>query len=401
MRLHRSLAAGLVLALGSSLGAEPAALELDGGRAVVLASPREAASEGFADFLAQALAQEAEAAGLTLAPSLEGEYGAEEPAAAKAAAAGSGARWVLAASCAIEGSRLLWRAAVYDGARGELLGSDGFSAYAGLTALPLLAGSAEAALAAARIGGRSSADDAAPPISFRLSFASSDRGALLSLGEGEASFPLGEVGESGLEAPYLPFKPGQRLVFGLEKEGFWPARKSFVVKDEEREIALPRLQPKTRMAAYFSYGSSRRLGAAAALRWYPVADWVYLRAEDAFWCAYDFLPGSRPVFHDELRLGSGAYLFLSPSSPFRLSAGLGFSGIATWVGSSGLEQRSGFDLCLEPFFWTLEWHRGPWALVLEQRLLYSLGSEGGFLARGWAESPDGVPFLALGVLLKW
>lgn len=384
-----------------SMPASTTAAALDEKAAVLLAEADEGDAARFGEALALAFEREAGLAGFALSSLPFSGDDASEPEVARRAASERSARWVLVARCKIEGDRVLWRAAVYDGSDGSLLGADVFSAYAGLSALPLIAQSASNAMRAAIL-----ARDAPPreePIQRRLAFASEDEGASVLLGSaGPGALPLGSIADGRLEAPYLPFRPGQRFLVSVEKGGYWPASFRARVGESDDAIRLPRLMRKTENALVLSYGTGRLLGAAAAYRWYPLPDALYIRGEDSFWAAYDFLPGSRPVLHDEIRLGAGAYLFLPPSSRFRISAGSGLSGIFTLLTASGPDERTGFDLCIEPVFYTLEWHWPTWALVLEQRFPYSLGLDCGFLPREWLSlGGKGPIFISLGAMLKW
>jgi hypothetical protein len=132
-----AMSASLVLAApryaaAQEPGAGPA---LDPSRAVVVAVVEGGQADGiaarFAEALADALVREAGAAdyeasrvpGISSAP--EGE-----PEAARMAATDAGARWSMIASARLDGTRILWRASVYDGSSGSLMGADSFSAYA-------------------------------------------------------------------------------------------------------------------------------------------------------------------------------------------------------------------------------------------------------------------------------
>lgn len=417
--LALALRAGVALAAEETASATAAASqvsegappELDGSRALVvtayLARPGDGVVAGlaasgeasrFAEALAQALFREVSATGISVSRGGAIDYALPEPETAKAAAVSSGARWILIARVTLEDRRLIWRAAVYDGRDGSLYGADAFSAYAGLSVLPLLDASARNAALASKKARE--IPERPAPIGYRLSFASPDDGAIVSFGPGgeEAGLVAGGI----LEAPYLPFMAGERLLLGIEKEGYWPRRFALKVKAEPETAALPALFKKTHYAYGANYGMGRLLGAAASARWYPLPDLLYLRAENSLWAAYDFRPGSNPVLHDELRLGAAAYIFFSPEARFRSSLGLGFSGIATLFTNGGVADPFAFDLCLEPVFYTLEWHYPDWALVLEGRAPYSLGLASGLLPRQWLGlgGSGGPLFLSLGVIFK-
>lgn len=399
------LGLALFLAAAAALPSEEAAAPqppLDPGRGVVVLAVGQGGDEArrFAEALAVSLAREAEATGLSASRGQTIDASTPEPEAAKGAALASGARWVFVARASVVSRRLLWRAAVYDGSDGALYGADAYSAYAGLSALPLLDASAKGAAQAAKTA--RDLPERPSPIAHRLSFSSADEGAEVFFGlPGTDAASAGIIAEGLLEAPYFPFMPGERLEIGVDKEGYWPRGLSLKVKPEPETLSLPPLFKETSLAWGANYGIGRLLGAAASLRWYPLPDRIYLRAENALWAAYDFRPGSRPVLHDELRLGAAAYLFFDPEARFRSSLGLGLSGIATLLTSPGLADPFAFDLCLEPIFFTLEWHFADWAIVLEQRFPYSLGLDSGLLPRQWLELGGSGPlFVSLGVIFK-
>jgi hypothetical protein len=59
------------------------------------------------------------------------------------------------------------------------------------------------------------------------------------------------------------------------------------------------------------------------------------------------------------------------------------------------------DICIEPVFYTLEWHEPGWAIVFEARYPYSMGLSSGFLRAGWLNLGDSGPqFYSLGILFK-
>ncbi|MBL8968858.1 MAG: hypothetical protein JNG85_17780, partial [Spirochaetaceae bacterium] len=226
-RLRVAAAAALFLGAGAWLAAQtptPAPKgaaasderELDAARAVVAVAVPSAGSGAaeslrFAEALAQSLAREAGATGLAAGRGDPIDYELAEPEAARGAARASGARWVFIARVSVESRRILWRAAAYDGRDGSLFGADAFSAYAGLSALPLLDASAKGV--ATQAAAARAAPERPVPIDYRLAFSSRDEGALVSFGlPGSEAFAAGAIAEGILEAPYLPFMPGERLV---------------------------------------------------------------------------------------------------------------------------------------------------------------------------------------------
>lgn len=376
------------------LGARAGAQGLDSERAVLLESGKEAAS--FLLALGSALEGEAEARGLSVSRADFGEE-SSEPQAALKAATGSGARWVLIARSSIEdGGRVFWSASIYDGRGGGLLGSDAFSAYAGLSALTLIEASARRAFEAAWIAKESG--ESPLPIGWPLRFASRAEGSLVSLGE---ELPLGAVTGGALTASYLPILPGTRVAVTQEKTGYWPRSDRLKVGTQDAPIGLPPLYRKTRSALAIDYGLGRLLGLQASCRYYPLPDLLYLRASEALWAAYDFLPGSSPVYHDEARLGAAFSPFFSPNAPLRISLGAGASSILTYVAEENFENPLFLDFLIEPIFFTIELHFPERAFFIEGRFPYSLGADSGLLPQGWAHIGGGTPLFSAGVLWKW
>lgn len=324
-----------------------------------------------------------------------------EPALVRSVGAEAGVRWVIVVGIDLQPRRLSWRMAAYDAQSGALLASDAFSAFPGLSALPLIDNSA---VELSRRWHLAATEDEprreGVPISQR--FLSKDDG--VSLRYGSAPGPFLEAGTTAggtLEAAYVPFFSGEPVHVELYRDGYWP--KSMVLPSgvTEEPVRLPRLQRRAGQAWGPSIGVGRFFGAGASYRLQPLPDRLYLRAENAFWINSDFMPGSSPVLHNELRLGAAAYLQRNRDARLRISAGLGASGIGTFLtDAQGYDSASFLDFVLEPLFVSFEYHAPAWALVLEQRVPYALGT--GILPQGWMELGNAGPmFLSLGVLFKW
>jgi hypothetical protein len=355
----------------------------------------------FADALASSVLIEFGAAGFRPAELYRGTVDASLSDAdiAKAVTADNGARWVAVVRCSMDRKRLVWRAAVFDAVDGAMVAADAQGAFAGLTAMPLLGESAarvvkEAKALKARV---------APglPIAYRLRFTSADDGALVAFGTGDDSRQAGIVEDGGLTAPFVAFREGDPVVVSLSKDGYWPRTAVFRPAETDEPIELPALMPRTRHAVSGGLSSSRLVGVSADYRYYLLPDALFLRAGDSLWVQYAFTAGSVPVFHDELRLGAGAYLFTQKYSRFRFAAGTGLSGIATWVIPAEVAPNLYFDLSLDAVWLSLEWHTPTWAVFLEERLSYSFGLDSGLLRRGWLESAMGPMVVTAGVMFKW
>ncbi len=369
--------------------------------AVVVLSEGEGA-EAFAESLAAALLRELSTAGFTAsARPAPADTGGTEADIARSVSEAGGDRWTAFARCTLSGSqgRLLWHAAVYDALDGALIAADSQGAYGGLSALAFLEDSAKkvakeaAALKDRRVPGRH--------IDYRIRFVSGDEGARVSFGSGEGAREAGVVENGELLAPFVAFRAGDPLVVTVSKEGFWPKTDVFSLTEEDREIRLPELMFQASESFSLGLATGRLLGATAEYRRFLAPDSLYLKASNSLWIQYTFRPGSIPVLHDEVRLGAGVYLFRPRDARFRVALGTGASGIATLILGGHLEKRFFFDAILDPVWFSWEWHFPSWALVLDQRVSYSLGLDSGLLERGWIEQGH-MPFiLTLGVLKKW
>lgn len=311
----------------------------------------------------------------------------------------SGARWVAIVRCAVERQRLVWRLAVFDFIDGAVVAADTQGTFAGLSAMPML----EASAALVTRDAQAQRKRVAPgkPIQYRFRFVSSDEGASVSFGTGDASRPAGTVEGGLLVAPFVAFREGDPVVITVAKDGYWPRTTVFATSATDDPIRLPALMPMTRQALSVGLTSARLLGASADYRYYLAPDSIFVRGGDSLWLQYTYSAGSVPVIHDELRLGCGAYLFTPPYSRLRFAAGTGLSGVATLLLPASMTDRFFFDLSLDAVWLSFEWNTPRWALFIEQRVTYSLGLDSGLLRRGWLKTDNGIIGMTAGVLFKW
>lgn len=314
----------------------------------------------------------------------------------------AGARWVLWIRTALDGSRLFWRINVYDAENGVLLGADSYSTFAGLSALPVIDDSAKR-IAQEWEKAKVRETENVELVSISQRFVSPDPGVSIRFGSGTGgSWEGGTFKSRELNATYVPFRKGQPVTVEVYRNGYWSKEVTLPKGIQEKPVTIPRLQKKTQSAWGLNMGIGRLLGTALVYRWYPVPDRVFFKTENALWDTQRFTPGSSPVLHDELRFGVGAYLQEKVDAPFRYSLGIGTSAIATvLLNAPGYTTvPAGIDLTFEPLWMTLEYHFPRWAVVLENRIPYSLGT--GFLNQGWMSIENMGPlFVSLGVLLKW
>ena len=322
----------------------------------------------------------------------------------------SGSRWIIIVACELVGEKLVWRAAAWDGRSGGVVSADSYSSYPGVGALPLIEESANKVVSAMVASMKTASRE--EPIAWPLAFKSPDEDAIVCIGpaaEGKDGQPvlavgaieIGAIHEGSVTATYLPYRRGQKALITVIKKGFWPLSRVIDIKDDA-PIVLPALMPRTLMAWGIDYGIGRLLGADGFFRYYLLPDQAFLEAGDALWAAYDFLPNSSTVLHDELRVGLSFDPFFSPKARFRMNIGVGASALFTLVTAKGYTDPFAFDLAIEPVRMSFEWNERDWALILTIRSLYSVGLDSGLLSRGWlALGGDGPSmYVYLGVLFK-
>lgn len=404
------LVAGIQAASGqdSSAAPGPAGAAEDGKVLVVAVGQTAAESGAYVTEFAASLCRALSAAGLESETAAAGSPPGPGEVVSRSEATGS--RWIIVAICELVGERLVWRAAAWDGRSGGVVSADSYSSYPGLGALPLIEESANKVVSAMVASMKTA--DREEPIAWSLSFVSPDEDAIVCLGpategkDGEAvltegAIEVGTIHEGSVTATYLPYRRGQKALVTVIKKGFWPLSRLVAIKDEA-PIVLPALMPRTSMAWGCDYGIGRLLGAEGFFRYYLLPDQAFLEAGDAIWAAYDFLPNSSPVLHDELRLGISFDPFFLPSARFRMNLGVGISALFTLVTAKDYPDPFAFDLAIEPVRMSFEWNERDWALILTIRTLYSVGLDAGLLSRGWLSlGGDGAPmYVYVGVMFK-
>lgn len=392
----------------ASAGQAESAMAQDGKVLVVAVGQAAAGSGAYVTEFAAAIGRALAATGL------ESETAAAEfpplPQDVVSRSEAAASRWIIVATCELAGEKLVWRAAAWDGRSGGVVGADSYSSYPGVGALPLIEESATKVVSAMVASMRTASRE--EPIAWSLVFSSPDEGATVCIGpatEGEGGQPVlaegaiavGVIHDGSVTATYLPYRRGQKALVTVIKRGFWPLSKLVEIKDDA-PIALPALMPRTSLAWGVDYGIGRLLGANAFFRYYLLPDQAFIEADDALWAAYDFLPDSFPVLHDELRLGISFDPFFLSRARFRINLGVGVSALFTLATAPGYPDPFAFDLALEPVRMSFEWNERDWALVFTIRSLYSVGLEGGLLSRGWLSlGGDGPPMYAyIGVMIK-
>lgn len=311
----------------------------------------------------------------------------------------SGARWAALARCSIDGKRLVWRLSVYDAIDGAIVAADAKGAFAGLSAVAGLAESSRRVAAA--LEERRARTAEAPLLGYRLRFESSDEGALVSLGSGPDGIPMGTIAWHGLSAPYFALVEGRPIAVTISKEGRWPRSVEIRPGSEDLPIELPPLQVKTRGALALSWSNARPFGAGIEYRHHLIPDALFLRAGNRLWFADGQGLDARAALHDEASIGAGFYAFRPRNAALRIALGAGASAIGTLDADATTIAIGWLDGLIEPLWLSLEWHKADVAYFIEERLLYSIGLDGGLLRRGWLGSSGPPLVVSVGIMRKW
>ncbi|MGA2545057.1 MAG: hypothetical protein ABSF43_00795 [Rectinemataceae bacterium] len=324
------------------------------------------------------------------------------PAEASSRALAAGTRWAAVASVEVADKRIAYSFRIYDATEIALVASAGFSAYAGLTALPLMADSANAVASKTAAYRSSVSRGVGVPIQYRITVTSPDEGASVSIGAAGAwgSRPLGTIVGGALLLPYIPFEKGTKIVISLSEKGKAPIDIPIELGEEETHVAAPALRKLDKENLLLGTGPGRLLGLGITYRYYTRPEWDFLFVNERIFAGYDFGPNSIPLLHCETWEGLGWYLLFPPKSPFRLGAGVGWGFLASFSSSaSPTSDNSVFwDVAIIPIeaFFEYRLKSGP-TLWLSVRGAYSINSSG-LLGRGWMG--NGQPDLSAGLLWR-
>ena len=329
--------------------------------------------------------------------------GGDLAAEASSGATAAGARWAAFATFDVADKRLAYTLRVYDAPENALVASAGFSAYAGLTALPLIEDSAKAIAAKAAAYRDTARKSGGGPVQYRISVTSPDEGASVYIGDPGApsSRAAGTIRDGGLLLPYVPFEKGTRIVIGIVAKDRLPTEVPVVLGDEAPNISIPALRKVDRGNLLIGPGPGRLLGLGATYRIYMRPDWNFIFVNERVFAGYDFSPGSIPLVHAETWEGLGSYLLFPPRSPFRLGVciGCGFLFSFSSAASPTSDSSIFMDVAIIPIegFFEYRFKTGP-TLWFSARAEYSI-SPSGLLGLGWIG--NGPPDLSAGLLWRF
>ncbi len=129
-------------------------------------------------------------------------------------------------------------------------------------------------------------------------------------------------------------KAGTALAIEKRQEGYHTLWQNVIAAPE---IALTPIPRANNLSLELDWTAGQLEGAGAALRWYPVPDWIMLNFSEYL---YTQIPpvlanASWPI-HADSEVLIGLYLFNPPEAAFRWGISAGFGTILTWVPATNL-----------------------------------------------------------------
>jgi hypothetical protein len=360
-----------------------------------------AESAPYAEALRAGLRRSLELAGYSVVDEIDPLSGEQAEAKdASSRARESGASWAAVCELSAASGRIVYRIATYDARDGALAAGDGFSAFTGLSAIPLLEGAA--ARTVEKLGAYESARTslARRLVGYRLLALCPVEGAGVSVLPPGASSGIvaGRIEGGRLELPYYPFVQGASLTLVAAAPGHHRMSARLEL-GADRPPAVELAEPRPRFDLLVGTGSGRLMGLGGGIRVYPGSEWLFVFFEDRVYAGYDSVKGSSALWHSELWQGLGLFLFFPPSSRFRLGCSLGCGVLLSALSDTEAADRHFADFALLPAEAFAEYRLNEaFGLWLSMRFAYSVGTSNGLLERGWIGG--GPPSLSAGALWR-
>jgi hypothetical protein len=235
------------------------------------------------------------------------------------------------------------------------------------------------------------------PVVEDIALLSEDEGAEIYLGD--EGF-VGRITDGQLQLPPIPFAIGSKITIEQHKDSYHTGIETIKLKEPEMLVELKPLRKKARTATELNWTLGQLMGFGLAQRYYLKPDSFFLTGEHYFFVQHN-LSDSKPVFHHDLRLLVGGYLFTGPHATYRMNLNTGFGMMVTY-----------FWLADQPmyadFYWNvlsigLELNFRKYLLYVRSEQKYALGwGPAHILEQGWISIFGDVPtIITLGVARKW
>jgi hypothetical protein len=208
---------------------------------------------------------------------------------------------------------------------------------------------------------------------------------------------LGEMTDGELETD-LPFPIHSQLIIEKQKDGYHSQREKLSIKKEVQESYILPINKKNHYALEFNSTAGQLLGLGLGFRYYLNPDYFFISAEDYFFVQHTLHADDKPVFHNDIKLLTGHYLW-GANAIFRIAISAGVGDIVTFFSVDGLKPKN--DVYLNVLNIHFELNFSDWSFYLREELKYALGIGDNALGRNWLFITDGLPILTVGILGKW
>jgi len=235
------------------------------------------------------------------------------------------------------------------------------------------------------------------PVVEKIALLSEDEGAEIYLGN--EGF-VGRIENGQLQLPPIPFAIGSQITIEKRKEAYHTGVETIKLKEPEMLIKLKPLRKKAQTVTELNWTLGQLLGFGLAQRLYLNPDSFFLAGEHYFYVQHNFAD-SKPVFHHDLRVLVGGYLFTGPHAALRMNLTTGFGMIVTYFWLSDQPMYADFYWNLVNFALELNFRKHMLYIRSEQK--YALGvGPANILGREWISAfGEGPTTVTFGVARKW
>jgi hypothetical protein len=235
------------------------------------------------------------------------------------------------------------------------------------------------------------------PVVEQIALLSEDEGAEIYLGD--EGF-VGRITDGRLVLPPIPFAIGAKVSIEKRMEEYHNAAETVKLKEPQMTIKLEPLRKKAYAATELNWTLGQLLGFGLAQRFYLVPDSSYFSAEHYFYVQHNF-SDSKPVFHHDLRVLFGGYLFAGPHSLLRFNLSTGFGLIVTYFALRDQPVYADYYWNLVNVAFELNFRKYIFYIRSEQKYTLGIGPDS-LLGRGWLSVfGEGPTAFTLGLARKW
>ncbi|MBN1525056.1 MAG: hypothetical protein JW904_11265 [Spirochaetales bacterium] len=141
----------------------------------------------------------------------------------------------------------------------------------------------------------------------------------------------GVITDGKLVLPYMPLAVNTRMTVEKRMNGYYVDKEEFVLDEEWMELRLRPMEKITTHEGLVLYSLGQFAGFGLGYQYYITPLQFFVGAENYFFLQFSDSGGDNTVFHDDIRVLGGMYLFGEPNSPFRLNLSAGAGVILTYI----------------------------------------------------------------------